>query len=111
MTEERERDTALRIEGRNAVLEAFRSGRTIDKLFVLEHCQDGPVQSILREAKKTADDCQICPAGKTGSVVRDWPASGRDCDGCRICLFAGGRYVGARQRAGRSAVFVFSRWH
>lgn len=52
MTEERERDTALRIEGRNAVLEAFRSGRTIDKLFVLEHCQDGPVQSILREAKK-----------------------------------------------------------
>ncbi len=52
MTEERERDTALRIEGRNAVLEAFRSGRTIDKLFILEHCQDGPVQSILREAKK-----------------------------------------------------------
>ncbi|MFQ9984916.1 MAG: 23S rRNA (guanosine(2251)-2'-O)-methyltransferase RlmB [Lachnospiraceae bacterium] len=52
MTEERERDTALRIEGRNAVLEAFRSGRTIDKLFVLERCQDGPVQSILREAKK-----------------------------------------------------------
>ena len=40
------------IEGRNAVLEAFRSGKTIDKLFVLEHCQDGPVQSILREAKK-----------------------------------------------------------
>ena len=52
MTEGRERDTALRIEGRNAVLEAFRSGRTIDKLFILEHCQDGPVQSILREAKK-----------------------------------------------------------
>ena len=40
------------IEGRNAVLEAFRSGRTIDKLFVLEGCKDGPVQSILREAKK-----------------------------------------------------------
>ncbi len=42
----------LKIEGRNAVLEAFRSGRTIDKLFVLEGCKDGPVQSILREAKK-----------------------------------------------------------
>lgn len=41
-----------RIEGRNAVLEAFRSGRTIDKLYVLDHCQDGPVRSILREAKK-----------------------------------------------------------
>ncbi len=29
------------IEGRNAVLEAFRSGRTIDKLYVLDGCQDG----------------------------------------------------------------------
>jgi len=38
------------IEGRNAVLEAFRAGKTIDKLF---GCQDGPVKSILREAKKT----------------------------------------------------------
>lgn len=42
----------LTIEGRNAVLEAFRSGKTIDKLFVLEGCKDGPVQTILREAKK-----------------------------------------------------------
>ena len=41
------------IEGRNAVLEALRSGKTIDKLFVLDGCQDGPVKSIIREAKKT----------------------------------------------------------
>lgn len=41
------------IEGRNTVLEAFRSGKTIDKLFVLDGCQDGPVKSIIREAKKT----------------------------------------------------------
>lgn len=41
------------IEGRNAVLEAFRAEKTIDKLFVLDGCQDGPVKSILREAKKT----------------------------------------------------------
>ena len=40
------------IEGRNAVLEAFRSGKTIDRLFVLKGCQDGPVNSILREARK-----------------------------------------------------------
>ena len=40
------------IEGRNAVLEAFRSGKTIDKLYVLDGCQDGPVRSIVREAKK-----------------------------------------------------------
>ena len=40
------------IEGRNAVLEAYRSGKTIDKLFVLDGCQDGPVKSITREARE-----------------------------------------------------------
>ncbi len=42
----------LTIEGRNAVMEAFRSGKTIDRLFILDGCKDGPVQSIVREAKK-----------------------------------------------------------
>lgn len=42
----------LTIEGRNAVIEAFRAGKTIDKIFVLDGCQDGPVRTILREAKK-----------------------------------------------------------
>ncbi len=41
-----------RIEGRNAVLEAFRSGKTIDKLYLQDGCKDGPIQTILREAKK-----------------------------------------------------------
>jgi 23S rRNA (guanosine2251-2'-O)-methyltransferase len=41
------------IEGRNAVMEAFRAGKTIDRLFVLDGCQDGPVKSIIREARKT----------------------------------------------------------
>ena len=41
-----------KIEGRNAVLEAFRSGKTIDKLYVLDGCQDGPVRTIVREARK-----------------------------------------------------------
>ena len=40
------------IEGRTAVLEAFRSGKPIDKLFVLDGCQDGPIRTIVREAKK-----------------------------------------------------------
>lgn len=40
------------IEGRNAVIEAFRSGRTIDKLFLLDGSQDGPIMTIKREAKK-----------------------------------------------------------
>lgn len=42
----------LTIEGRNAVLEAFRAGKTIDKVFLLDGCQDGPIRTILREAKK-----------------------------------------------------------
>lgn len=49
---ENHNEHTLVIEGRNAVLEAFRSGRTIDKLFVLDGCQDGPVRTIVREAKK-----------------------------------------------------------
>lgn len=40
------------IEGRNAVIEAFRSGKTVDKVLVLEGCQDGPINTIVREAKK-----------------------------------------------------------
>ena len=42
----------MTIEGRNAVLETFRSGRTVDKLFVQDGCKDGPVMSITREARK-----------------------------------------------------------
>lgn len=45
------------IEGRNAVMEAFRSGKTIDKLFILDGCKDGPMETIKREAKK--HDCII----------------------------------------------------
>ncbi|MDE6220392.1 MAG: 23S rRNA (guanosine(2251)-2'-O)-methyltransferase RlmB [Lachnospiraceae bacterium] len=40
------------IEGRNAVIEAFRAGKPIDKLLILDGAQDGPIQTIKREAKK-----------------------------------------------------------
>lgn len=45
-------ESAGYIEGRNAVLEAFRSGKTIDRLLIQDGCQDGPIQSIKREARK-----------------------------------------------------------
>ncbi len=67
------------VEGRNAVLEAFRSGKTIDRLFVLDGCKDGPVQTILREAKKHKDTVisfvkkerldQISETGKHQGVI------------------------------------------
>lgn len=40
------------VEGRNAVIEAFRSGKPIDKVYILDGCQDGPIRTIVREAKK-----------------------------------------------------------
>lgn len=52
-TQERERPVdENRYEGRNVVLEAFRSGKVIDRLYVQDGVKDGPVQTILREAKK-----------------------------------------------------------
>ena len=47
-----EETQSLTIEGRNAVLEAFRSGKTIDKLFLLDGCMDGPIRTIQRAAQK-----------------------------------------------------------
>ena len=41
------------IAGRNAVIEALRAKKPIDKIFVLDGCQDGPIRTIVREAKKT----------------------------------------------------------
>ena len=52
MMERIEQEESMVIEGRNAVLEALRAGRSIDKLYVLDGCQDGPVRTIVREAKK-----------------------------------------------------------
>ncbi len=43
----------FKIEGKNAVIEAFRSGKTIDRVFILEGSHDGPTNTIIREAKKT----------------------------------------------------------
>ena len=50
----------LTIEGRNAVLEAFRSGRTVDKLFVQDGCKDGPVMTITREARSREASSALC---------------------------------------------------
>lgn len=52
MEENRTKTNENKMEGRNAVLEAFRSGKPVDKLYVLDGCQDGPVRTIIREARK-----------------------------------------------------------
>lgn len=52
LREEEEQAESMIIEGRNAVLEAFRSGKTIDKLYILENNHDGPLGRIVKEGKK-----------------------------------------------------------
>ena len=42
----------LTIEGRNAVLEALRADRTVDKLFILDSAGPGPISAIKKEADK-----------------------------------------------------------
>ncbi len=65
-------------EGRNAVIEAFRAGRSVERLYVLQGCEDGPVRTILREARKkdTLVDFvdrkrldQMSPTGKHQGVI------------------------------------------
>lgn len=52
MEERKEEINEFTIEGRNAVIEAFRSGRPIDRVYIQDGCQDGPVLTIKREARK-----------------------------------------------------------
>lgn len=68
----------LSIEGRNAVIEALRAGTPIDRLFILDGCQDGPMSTIRREARKrdipvkyvTKERLdQISPTGKHQGVI------------------------------------------
>lgn len=47
-----DKENEFKIEGRNAVIEALRSGKTIDRLFILDGCQDGPILTIKREVRK-----------------------------------------------------------
>ena len=72
-------EESLVIEGRNAVIEAFRSGKTIDKVFVLDGCQDGPIRTIVRESKKTRYNFAVCGKRKIRPVIRNRQASGSCC--------------------------------
>ena len=59
----------LTIEGRNAVLEAFRAGKPIDRLFILDGCQDGPVKEHFAGGKKTRYHHHLCAQRAAGPDV------------------------------------------
>lgn len=61
MSEQFNQENTSRIEGRHSVLEAFRAGSLIERLFVQRGCKDGPVLSILREAKKAGTMVDFVP--------------------------------------------------
>lgn len=56
------------MKGATLFLEAFRSGKTIDRLFVLDGCQDGPVRTIVREAKKHDTIVNFVPKERLDSM-------------------------------------------
>ncbi len=59
---------SLVIEGRNIVIEAFRAGKPIDKVFVLDGCQDGPIRTIVREAKKVDTIINFVPKERLSQI-------------------------------------------
>lgn len=61
MSEEYNNENSSRIEGRHSILEAFRAGSLVERLFVQQDCKDGPVLSILREAKKAGTMVDFIP--------------------------------------------------
>ena len=72
------------VVGRNAVMEAYRSGKTIDKLFILDGCQDGPIKSILREARKRDTLIKFCLQRKIRLFIFSRKASGCCCNRSRL---------------------------
>ena len=81
------------VEGRNPVIEAFRSGKTVDKLFVLDGCQDGPIRTILREAKKRDTIVHFVSKERLDQLSQTKHHQGRYCCVCGIRLCSGRGYI------------------
>ena len=94
----------LKIEGRNAVLEAFRSGRTIDKLYVLDGCVDGPVRTIVREAKKHDTLLNFVGKERLDQLSETKKHQGVIAVTSRLRLRSGGRYACGSGGKRRTAV-------
>ena len=96
-------ENELRLEGRHSVMEAFRAGKLIERLFVLKGCQDGPVLSILREAKKAGVMVDFVPKERLDHMSE----SGKHVS---IPLQYGGRYVCIGRKTGRRSLFLPVGW-
>ncbi|MBR2191490.1 MAG: 23S rRNA (guanosine(2251)-2'-O)-methyltransferase RlmB [Eubacterium sp.] len=61
-------NSELIIEGRNAIIEAFRAGRSVDKLFIQEHIKEGSMNTLIREAKKTKTLIKYVPKERLDQI-------------------------------------------
>lgn len=61
-------NSELIIEGRNAIIEAFRSGRSVDKLFIQEHTKEASMNTLIREAKKTKTLIKYVPKERLDQI-------------------------------------------
>lgn len=99
---EEKKMNSQQIEGRNAVMEAFRSGKPIDKVYILDGCQDGPIRSIVREAKKHDTILNFVTKERLNQISETGRHQGV-CTGSGLRVCAGGRYAGAcKTERGRS---------
>ena len=98
----------LTIEGRNAVLEAFRSGKTIDKLFVLDGCQDGLVKNNHKRARKQDTIINYVAKERLDQLSETGKHQGSHCI-CRPYKYAEVEedILEAAQREGRAAVSFY----
>ena len=98
----------LTFEGRNAVIEAFRSGKTIDKLFILDGCQDGPIKSIVREAKKTSTITNYVDKERLDRLANTGHHQGVVAIGAAYEYAEVGRYIRSCKKQGRSTIYICS---
>ena len=61
-------NSELIIEGRNAIIETFRAGRSVDKLFIQEHTKEGSMNTLIREAKKTKTLIKYVPKERLDQI-------------------------------------------
>ena len=61
-------NSELIIEGRNAIIEAFRAGRSVDKLFIQEHTKEASMNTLIREAKKTKTLIKYVPKERLDQI-------------------------------------------
>ena len=95
--------------GRNPVLEALRTGREMNKLFIQEGQQKGPLAVIHAMAKEAGVQTQIVPRSKLHGLTGSGKSPG--CRGCRRGIRVCGtrRYFCTGRKERRDTVDDFTR--